>query len=179
MQSVRVEIYAFKDLRHLEVNRPHTGVESLGSEAIGGAEPGGGVHLGLGLEHVGAFLAYGFVDQKAEAFGEAIRAFAGEELQNGSKQFSIDLVGHVWGFGWMCLLTLPTENHAGPLPTNFAQAPPSGRSERLALLPKDFYIGSPLPLEARKVVLPINSMGTKRLAEFVILVEEAFLQTDR
>ena len=43
-------------------------------EAIGLALPGFGAFVGLGLERLGAFLAHGFIDQEAEAFGEAVGA---------------------------------------------------------------------------------------------------------
>src|ERR1039458_3891053 len=53
-----------------------------------------GAFVGLGLESLRAFLAHGFVDQEADAFGQAARdALVSQELQNGVQEFRIGSVG--------------------------------------------------------------------------------------
>ncbi len=42
-----------------------------------------------------AFDAHGFVDGEAEAFGKAVVALLGEELQDVVQEFRIGVVGHV------------------------------------------------------------------------------------
>ena len=68
-----------------------------------------------------AFDAHGFVDGEAEAFGKAVVALLGEELQDVVQEFRIGVVGHVvW---WLDVFTdTPTGNHCGPLSTRFSRA---------------------------------------------------------
>ena len=42
-----------------------------------------------------AFEAHGFVAEEAEAFGNAVVALLGEELQDVVQEFRIGVVGHV------------------------------------------------------------------------------------
>ena len=58
--------------------------------------------VGLRLEHLVAFDAHGFIDEQADAFGEAFVAMFGEVLQNGVQEFRIGLAGHFVVLGWMC-----------------------------------------------------------------------------
>ena len=86
-----------------------------------------------------AFEAHGFVAEEAEAFGNAVVALLGEELQDVVQAFRIGVVGHVvW---WLDVLAdTPTGNHCGPPSTRFSRAErlhPSGvrlRSARSARL---------------------------------------------
>ena len=49
-----------------------------------------------------AFDAHGFVDEEAEAFGEAVVALLGEELKDVAQEFRISVVGHVvLAVGWV------------------------------------------------------------------------------
>lgn len=50
-----------------------------------------------------AFDAHGFVDEEAEAFGEAVVALLGQELQDVVQEFRIGVVGQVMISCWMCL----------------------------------------------------------------------------
>ena len=93
-QGAGIEVQVAADLRDLELDGADAGGEGFGFEAIGVALAGVGAFVGLGLEGLGAFLAHGFVDQQADAFGEAAGAFVSEELQNGVQEFRIGLVGH-------------------------------------------------------------------------------------
>ena len=56
------------------------------------------------------FDAHGFVDGEAEAFGKAVVALLGEELQDVVQEFRIGVVGHeVW---WLDVFAdTPTGNH--------------------------------------------------------------------
>jgi hypothetical protein len=95
--------------------------------------------VGLGLERVRAFLAHGFIDEEADAFGEAAGAFFIEQLQNGIQEFRIAWVGH-FGFELDVFRDTPTGNQCGPPSTSFSRAErlhPSGvrlRSARYARL---------------------------------------------
>ena len=57
-----------------------------------------------------AFDAHGFVDGEAEAFGKAVVALLGEELQDVVQEFRIGVMGHVvW---WLDVFAdTPTGNH--------------------------------------------------------------------
>jgi hypothetical protein len=91
------------------------------------------------LERVRAFLAHGFIDKEADAFGEAASPLFIEELQDGVQEFRIALVGH-FGFGLDVFVDTPTGNQLGPPSTSFSRAErlhPSGvrlRSARYARL---------------------------------------------
>lgn len=89
------ELNIAPDLRDAEGDRPQAGGQCLGFEAIGVSLACFDALVRLRLEHLTAFLAHGFVDQKADAFGQALGAFIGEQLQNGLQEFRIGLVGHV------------------------------------------------------------------------------------
>ena len=67
------------------------------------------------------FDAHGFVDGEAEAFGKAVVALLGEELQDVVQEFRIGVVGHVvW---WLDVFAdTPTGNHCGPPSTRFSRA---------------------------------------------------------
>ena len=68
-----------------------------------------------------AFDAHGFVDGEAEAFGKAVVALLGEELQDVVQEFRIGVMGHVvW---WLDVFAdTPTGNHCGPPSTRFSRA---------------------------------------------------------
>ena len=91
-----VELDAGADLGDLEGDGADAGGESFWFEAMGLALAGVGALVGLGLEDGGAFAAHGFIDEDADAFGEAGGALIGEELQHGMEEFRIGLVGHVF-----------------------------------------------------------------------------------
>src|ERR1039458_8742651 len=76
---------------------------------------------------MGAFLAHGFVDQEANAFGQAAAgALLSEELQNSIQEFRIRLVGR-HGFALDVFGDTPTGNHYGPPSTSFGwRQPPFG-----------------------------------------------------
>ena len=90
---------------------------------------------GLGLEHLMTFDAHRFVDEDAEAFGEAVVALLGQELQDVVQEFRIGVVGHVV---WWCLSTPQQEtNVARPRPVFHARSvftPPGFGCARLATL---------------------------------------------
>ena len=80
------------------------------------------------------FDAHGFVDGEAEAFGKAVVALLGEELQDVVQEFRIGVVGHVvW---WLdVFVDTPTRNQRGPPSTSFSRAErldPSGVQLRAA-----------------------------------------------
>ena len=108
-----IEGDAVADLRDAEGDGGHAGGDGFGFEAVGVAEAGVGAFIGLGLEHGGAFQAHGFVDEQANALGEAFEAFAGEELQDGVQEFRLRLVGHVW-FGVGCVWRHPNRKPFWP-----------------------------------------------------------------
>ena len=126
-------------MRDLELDRADAGGKGLGFETVGVALAGVGAFVGLGLERVTAFLAHGFIDEEADAFGEAAGALVGEELQNIVQEFRIALVGH-FGFGLVVFPDTPTGNQLGPPSTSFSRTErlhPSGarlRSARYARL---------------------------------------------
>jgi hypothetical protein len=77
---------------------------------------------------VGAFLAHGFINEEAEALGEAAGAGFIQELQNGIQEFRPGGVGHV-SFVLEVFCDTPTGNPLGPPSTSFLCAerlPPSG-----------------------------------------------------
>ena len=85
---------------------------------------GVGAFVGLGLERLGAFLAHGFIDEEADAFGKAAGAFFIEELQNGIQKFRIALVGH-FGFELDVFARHPNRKPAWPaLDQFFARGAP-------------------------------------------------------
>ena len=89
-----IEVQIAADLRDLELNGTAAGDEGFGLETIGVAQAGVGPFIGLGMEGLGTLLAHGFIDEQADALGEATGAFFIEELQNGVQKFRIALVGH-------------------------------------------------------------------------------------
>ena len=82
-EGAGIELDAAAHLRDRELDRADAGGEGFGFEAVGVAETRVAALVGLGLEHGGALLAHGFIDEEAEAFGEAGGALFSEELQNG------------------------------------------------------------------------------------------------
>ena len=66
-------------------------------------------------------LAHGFIDDQADAVGEAAGAFLVEELQNGVQKFRIALVGH-FSVELVVFAGAPTENHDGPTSTSLLRA---------------------------------------------------------
>src|ERR1035438_6914201 len=126
-QGAGIEVQAAPDLRDLELDGTDAGVEGFGFEAVGVALAGFGAFVGLGLEGLRAFLAHGFVDQEADAFGEAAAgALLSEELQNVVQELRIRLVGR-HGFALDVFGDTPTGNHYGPPSTSFwRRQPPFG-----------------------------------------------------
>ena len=117
-QGAGIELQAAPDLRDLELDGANARVEGFGFEAIGMALAGLGALVGLGLEGLGAFLAHRFVDQEADAFGEAVTgALVSQELQNGVQEFRIGSVGR-HGFALDVFGDTPTGNHYGPPSTS-------------------------------------------------------------
>ena len=125
-QGAGIELDLPADLRDTELDGADAGVESLGFEAVGVALAGLRAFVGLGLEGLRAFLTHRFVDQEADAFGEAGGALLSEELQNGVQEFRIGLVGR-HGFALDVFGDTPTGNHDAPPSTSFS------RAERLPL----------------------------------------------
>ena len=88
-----------------------------------------------------AFDAHGFVDEDAEAFGEAVVALLSQKLQDVAQEFRIGVVGHVM-FRVGCVCDTPTGNQCGPPSTSFSRAerfhpvftPPGFGCARLATL---------------------------------------------
>ena len=96
----------------------------LGLKPLALALAGLGALVGLGLEGLGAFLAHGFVDQEADAFGQAAAgALVSQELQNGVQEFRIGSVGR-HGFALDVFGDTPTGNHYGPPSTSFGRRQP-------------------------------------------------------
>ena len=89
-----IEVQIAAHLRDLELDGTAAGDEGFGFETIGVAQTGVGAFIGLGLEGLGTLLAHGFIDEQADALGEAAGAFLVEELQNGVQKFRIAVVGH-------------------------------------------------------------------------------------
>ena len=89
-----IEVQIAAHLRDLELNGTAAGDEGFGFETIGVAQAGVGAFIGLGLEGLGTLLAHGFIDEQADALGEAAGAFLIEQLQNGVQKFRIAVVGH-------------------------------------------------------------------------------------
>jgi hypothetical protein len=76
------------------------------------------------MERLGAFLAHGFVDQEADAGGQAATdALLSQELQNGVQEFRIGSVGR-HGFALDVFGDTPTGNHYGPPSTSFLRRQP-------------------------------------------------------
>jgi hypothetical protein len=125
------------DLRDAEGDGADAAGEGFGFVAVGVTLTRIGALVGLGLEDLMALDAHGFVDEQAQAFGEAVVALFSQQLQNVVQEFRIGVVGHlVWFVG--CVGNTPTGNHCGPPSTSFSRAErlhPSGvrlRSARYA-----------------------------------------------
>ena len=138
-QGAGVEVGFATDLGHAEGDGADAAGEGLGFVAVGVAFTGVGALVGLGLEDLMAFDAHGFVDENAEAFGEAGVALVSQELQDVVQEFRIGVVGHlVWLLD--VFADTPTGNQGGPPSTSFSRAErlsPSGvrlRSARYARL---------------------------------------------
>ena len=116
-----IEVQIAADLRDLELNGAAAGDEGFGFKTVGVAQAGVGALIGLGLEGLRTLLAHGFIDQQADALGEAAGAFFIEELQNGVQKFRIALVGH-FGVDVGCVCDTPTGNQFGPPSTSFSRA---------------------------------------------------------
>ncbi len=82
-QGVGIELQIATHLRDFELNGADAGGEGFGFEAVGVTLAGVGAFVGLGLERVAAFLAHGFIDEQADAFGETAGALFIEELKDG------------------------------------------------------------------------------------------------
>jgi len=105
----------------LKLNGTAASEEGFGLETIGATQAGVGALIGLGLEGLGTLLAHGFIDEQADALGEAAGAFLVEELQNGVQKFRIALVGH-FGVELAVFADTPTGNQDGPPSTSFSRA---------------------------------------------------------
>ena len=88
-----------------------------------------------GLEDVGTLGLHGFVDEEAQALGEAIGTFVIEELQHGLEELRMMEVGPVWFWIW-CFRDTSTRTHvARPLPDKERGSSPAGAAaQRLATL---------------------------------------------
>jgi hypothetical protein len=121
----------------LELDGAEAGGEGFGFEAIGVALAGFGAFVGLGLEGLAAFLAHGFIDEQADAFGEAAGAFSLRSCRTVFKSSGL-LWWVILVFSWMCLLTPQQETSlARPRPVfraRSASTPPGFGCARLATL---------------------------------------------
>jgi hypothetical protein len=122
-----VEVGFAADLRDAEGDGTDAAGEGFGFIAVGVTFAGFGAFVGVGLEDVMAFEAHGFVDEEAQAFGEAVVALFSQELQDVAQEFRIGGVGHLV-FGVGCVGNTPTGNQYGLPSTSFSRAPlhPSG-----------------------------------------------------
>ena len=118
VQGAGVEAGTSTDLRDVEGDGTDPCVDGLGLVAVAVAIAGLGALIGLGVEDLGAFVAHGFVDEQADALGEAFGAVFVDELQEAIEEFRLGLVGHVRRlldvFG-----TTPTGSQHGPPSTSF------------------------------------------------------------
>ena len=94
-QGAGIELRVATDLRHAEGDGADAAGEGLGFVAVGVALSGLGAFVGLGLEDLMAFDAHGFIDEEADAFGEAGVTLLSQELQDVIQEFRIGVVGHV------------------------------------------------------------------------------------
>ncbi len=94
-QGAGIEGGLAPDLRHAEGDGADAAGEGFGFVAVGVTLAGVGALVGLGLEDVMALDAHGFVDQEAQAFGEAVVALLRQKLQDVVQEFRIGVVGHV------------------------------------------------------------------------------------
>jgi hypothetical protein len=79
---------------------------------------GFGAFVRLGLEGLATFQAHSFVDQQADARGQAAAgALLSQELQNSVQEFRISSVGR-HGFTLDVFGDTPTGNHYGPPSTS-------------------------------------------------------------
>ena len=99
------------DLRDAKGDGADPAGEGLGLVAVGVAQPGGGAFVRLGLEDLMAFDAHGFIDENAQAFGEAVVTLFSQELQDVVQKFRIGVVGHV-RFGVGCVWLHPNRKPA-------------------------------------------------------------------
>ena len=100
----------------------------LGLVAVGVALARVGALAGLGLEDLMTVDAHRFVNEPAEAFGEAGGALFGQELQDVVQEIRIGGVGQ--GMFYVgCVCDTPTGNQGGPPATSFPHAErlPPGR----------------------------------------------------
>ena len=139
LQGAGIKVGFTPDLRHAEGDGADAAGEGFGFVAVGVTFTGVGALVGLGLEDLMAFEAHGFVDEQAQAFGEAVVALFSQQLQNVVQEFRIVLVGH-FGFELAVFRDTPTGNQFDPPSTSFSRAErlhPSGvrlRSARYARL---------------------------------------------
>jgi hypothetical protein len=84
-QGAGIEFSFAPDLRDAEGDGADAAGEGFGFVAVGVAFAGVGALVGLGLEDFMAFDAQGFVDEDAEAFGEAGVALFSQECRGASK----------------------------------------------------------------------------------------------
>jgi len=96
------------DLRHAEGDGADAAGEGLGFVAVGVTLAGVGAFVGLGLEDLMAFDAHRFVDEQADALGEAGVTLLGQELQDVVQEIRLGRVGHVWF--WMLAVFVDTPN---------------------------------------------------------------------
>ena len=84
------------DLRDAKGDGAHPAGEGFGLVAVGVTQAGVGAFVRLGLKDLMAFDTHGFIDENAQAFGEAVVALFSQQLQDVVQQFRIGVVGHVW-----------------------------------------------------------------------------------
>ncbi len=84
-----IELQATADLRDLKGDASHAGGEGLVLVAVGVAEAGLGTLVGFGSQGGGAFANHGFVDEEADALGEALGTLFGEQLHDGVQEVRV------------------------------------------------------------------------------------------
>ena len=94
-QGAGIKVGFAPDLRHAKGDGADAAGEGFGFVAVGVTFTGVGALVRLGLEDLMAFDAHGFVDENAQAFGEAVVALFRQQLQNVVQEFRIGVVGHL------------------------------------------------------------------------------------
>lgn len=170
-QRTGIKIHAVANLGDAKLDGADAGGKSLGFEAVGATQTGFAAFVRAGLEDGGTFLNHGLVDEQTEAFGKSAGAFGGQKLQNGGQKIRIKLVGHVWGFCWMCLATPQQETtlarsprawrkpHPGPAALRLATlastpSAPDGAFRSEAQLQKNFYTPQAMSARSRFSIVP-------------------------
>jgi hypothetical protein len=103
-QGAGIESGVAADLRDANGDGTDPAGEVFGLVAVGVTQAGVGAFARLGLKDLMAFDAHGFIDEQAQAFGEAVVALFSQQLQDVVHQFRIGVVGQVrFMVGWVWL----------------------------------------------------------------------------